>query len=197
MIDYATNAVTDLTPITALGGTVARSESFGALSLSENAGLGLASLSLRKSAEKGQEAPQVFGLPLPGVGKATAMGAYGAFWTGRDQWMIEAQGKGEVDFAAMLKSEAPDCSVTEQTDGFVAFEIASANGAGPLEALMAKLVNLDPKAFGPGQVTRTGLEHMTVFLIRRAEDRLAVIGMRTLAGSLWHALSVAARRLEA
>ncbi|TNE66757.1 MAG: sarcosine oxidase subunit gamma [Rhodobacteraceae bacterium] len=184
--------MTDLTPITALGGTVARTEVFGALTISENAGLGLASLSLRA----GQEVPQPFGLMLPGVGKAVSMGDYAAFWTGRGQWMIEAAGKAEVDFAAMLKSEVPECSVTEQTDGFTAFEIASTQGAGSIEALMNKLVNIEPKAFGPGQATRTGLEHMTVFLIRRAEDRLAVIGMRTLAGSLWHALAVAARRLE-
>ncbi|WP_321364607.1 sarcosine oxidase subunit gamma [uncultured Celeribacter sp.] len=188
MLDH----VTDLTPITALGEAAPRTESFGALTISENAGLGLASLALRK----GQSAPQPFGLPLPGVGKAVSMGEYAAFWTGRDQWMIEAVDKAEVNFAAMVKSETPDCSVTEQTDGFTAFEISSTQGAAPIEALMRKLVNIDPKAFGPGQVTRTGLEHMTVFLIRRADDRLAVIGMRTLAGSLWHALAVAARRLE-
>jgi Sarcosine oxidase gamma subunit len=184
--------VTDLTAITALGGTMARTEIFGALTISENAGLGLASLSLRN----GQDAPQPFGMALPGVGKAVSMAEYAAFWTGRGQWMIEATGKAEMDFAAMLKAEVPECSVTEQTDGFTAFEIASSQGAGPIEALMNKLVNIDPKTFGPGQATRTGLEHMTVFLIRRAEDRLAVIGMRTLAGSLWHALAVAARRLE-
>ncbi|KGJ02633.1 hypothetical protein IT41_16850 [Paracoccus halophilus] len=34
----------------------------------------------------------------------------------------------------------------------------------------------------------TGLHHLSVFLIHRAEDRLAVIGMRSLAGALWHAL---------
>ncbi len=187
-----TDLMTDLTPITALGATVARAESFGALTITENAGLGLASLALRK----GQSAPQPFGLPLPAVGKAVSMGDYAAFWTGRDQWMIEAADKAEVDFAALLKAEAPDCSVTEQTDGFTAFEISSTQGPAPIEALMRKLVNIDPKAFGAGQATRTGLEHMTVFLIRRSDDHLAVIGMRTLAGSLWHALAVAARRLE-
>lgn len=184
--------MTDLTPQTALGDATPRVESFGALTLSENAALALASLAL----PKGGLAPQPFGLSLPAVAKAVAMGDYGAFWTGRDQWMIEAQGKAEVDFAAMLKSEAPGCVVTEQTDGFVPFEIRSSAGAAPVEALMRKLVNIDPRTFGPGQVTRTGLEHMTVFLIRRSEEHLAVIGMRSFAGSLWHALAQAARRLE-
>lgn len=184
--------MTDLTPIAALGGSVARIEVFGALTISENADLALASLALRK----GQAVPQPFGMPLPGIGKAVSMGDLAAFWTGRDQWMIEATGQGATDFAASVKAEVPDASVTEQTDGWVAFEITSTQGAAPIKALMAKLVNIDTEGFAPGHATRTGLEHMSVYVIRRAEDRLAVIGMRTLAGSLWHALAVAARRLE-
>lgn len=184
--------MTDLIPATALGDATPRSQDFGPLTLSESADLALASLALRK----GQAAPMPFGLPLPGVGQAVTAGDVGAFWTGRDQWMIEAEGKAETDFAAALKAQAPGCSVTEQTDGFVAIEIVSQAGAAPLEKLLTKLVNIDTQTLGPGRCARTGLEHMTVFLIRRSENRLAVIGMRSLAGSLWHALSVAARRLE-
>lgn len=184
--------MTDLTPITALGASEPRSETFGALTLVENAGLALTSVALRK----GGAAPHPFGLTLPSAGQAVAGPDIAAFWIGRDQWMIEAAGKGETDFAAAVRAEATGCSVTEQTDGFTAFEITSHAGAAPIEALMSKLVNLDAAAFVPGSATRTGLEHMTVFLVRRAEDRLAVIGMRTLAQALWHALSAATKRLE-
>lgn len=182
--------MTDLIPVTALGDVAPRGERLGTLTISENAGLGLASLALRK----GQVAPAPFGLVLPGVAQAIQTGAHGAFWTGPNQWMIEGEGRAETDFAAALAGVAPGCSVTEQTDGFVTFEITSDAGAAPIEALLVKLVNIDPQMLGPGRTTRTGLHHMTVFLIRRAEDRLAVIGMRTLAGSLWHALSDTARR---
>ncbi|MCA0043988.1 sarcosine oxidase subunit gamma [Celeribacter litoreus] len=184
--------MTDLTPITALGAAAPRVETFGALQIEENAGLALASLALRK----GGNTPAPFGLTLPDVASAVSNGEIGAFWTGRGQWMVEAAGKSETDFAALLKAEAPECIVTEQTDGFVAFEVVSTQGGAPIEALMSKLLNIDPKTFGAGQAVRTGLEHMTVFLIRRSDEKLAVIGMRTLAGSLWHALAVAARRLE-
>ncbi|MCE5974769.1 sarcosine oxidase subunit gamma [Sinirhodobacter sp. WL0062] len=184
--------MTDLSPITALGGAVPRSVSFGALSLSENTGLALASLSLRRGASQ----PVPMGLQLPGPGGWTAGNGVAAFWTGPGQWMLEGEGRAEESFARELKSRAPDCSVTEQTDGFVAIEIASAAGPEPIRALMRKLVNIDAAGFGPGCATRTGLEHMTVFVIRRAEDRLAIIGMRSLAGSLWHALAQAAARLE-
>jgi heterotetrameric sarcosine oxidase gamma subunit len=184
--------VTDLTPITALGGAAPRVEAFGALTLCETADLGLASLALRR----GQDAPTPFGLTLPDVGRIATTDGYGAFWTGRDQWMIEGTNQGTSDFAAHVRAEAPHAIVTEQTDGFVAFDILSAKGAGPVENLMRKLANVDPRALNPGTVTRTGLEHMTVFLIRRGPDHLTVLGMRTLAGALWHALSVAAQRLE-
>ena len=125
--------MTDSTPITALGGPAARVASFGSVSLTENTGLALASL-----AGAADVAPM--GLDLPPVGGAVSAGGYGAFWTGPSQWMIEAAGRAETDFAAALQAQAPDCVVTEQTDGFVCFEI-TAPGAG-LTGLLQKLVNL-------------------------------------------------------
>lgn len=184
--------MTDLTPITALGGTAPRAEVFGALTLRETVDLGLASLALRR----GQTAPTPFGLTLPDVAQIATTDGFGAFWTGRDQWMIEGRNQGATDFAAQVRAQAPDAIVTEQTDGFVVFEILSTKGAGPVENLLRKLANVDPRALSPGKVTRTGLEHTTVFLIRRGPNHLTVLGMRTLAGAVWHALSVAAKRLE-
>ncbi|TIO24089.1 sarcosine oxidase subunit gamma [Mesorhizobium sp.] len=184
--------MTDLTPITALGAVASRSASFGALELRENAGLALASLALRR----GSVEPTPFGLTLPGPGRWVAGQGVAALWTGPDQWMIEAEGRAELDFAAELKQVAPGCSVTEQTDGWVAIEIVSRAGAGPLEAMMSKLVNIDLADFGPGRATRTGLEHMSCFVIRRSDAHVAVLGARSSAGSLWHALATAAKRLE-
>lgn len=184
--------MTDLAPLTALGRTEPRRATYGALELRENADVGFASLALRG----GQAAPTPFGLTLPDAGALTAGANVSAFWTGRGQWMIEGEGRATQDFAATVATEAPGCSVTEQTDGFAAIEIASNAAAAPIDALLSKLVNIDPRRLAPGAATRTGLEHMTVFVLRRADDRLAVIGMRSLAGSLWHAIETAARRME-
>ncbi len=182
----------DLVPAFALGGTAPRQDTHGSLTLSENTGLALASLALRK----GQAAPRPFGLHLPEPGRAMSSDGTGAFWTGRGQWMIEAEGRAGEDFAAAVLAEAPGCSVTEQTDGFAAIDIASAAGAAPLEALLIRLANLDIAAFGPGACTRTGLDHMSVFVLRRSETQLCFLGLRSLAGSLWHALSKAARTMQ-
>ncbi|MFT4013945.1 MAG: sarcosine oxidase subunit gamma [Paracoccus sp. (in: a-proteobacteria)] len=178
----------ELTPICALGGTAPQSRRIGALTLTENAGLGLASLALRR----GATAPDLGLLSLPGPGGWAAGKGISAFWTGPDQWMVEFPGRADQDVAALICDSG--LSVTEQTDGFVAFEI---EGPAPaLVALLEKLVNLDAGRFAPGSATRTGLHHMSVFVIRRAETRLTVLGMRTAAGTIWHALVEAAQRQE-
>ncbi|AZO19245.1 MULTISPECIES: sarcosine oxidase subunit gamma [unclassified Mesorhizobium] len=184
--------MTDLRPITALGAVTPGYASFGAIELRENVGLALASLALRR----GTVEPTPFGLTLPGPGRWVAGQGVAALWTGPDQWTIEGEGCAELDFAAELKQLAPGCSATEQTDGWVAFEIVSRAGTGPLEALLSKLVNIDLANFGPGRATRTGVEHMSCFVIRRGDLHAAMLGARSSAGSLWHALETAAKRLE-
>lgn len=180
----------DLKPTTALGAQTPRHVRHGSLRLEENWGLALASLSLRS----GAMVPSPFDLTLPGPGKWVRQGSVSAFWVGQGQWMIEAEDRAETDFAAELAGLCPSCSITEQTDGFVAFEIYSEAGEAPIVALMQKLVNLDASAFEAGSATRTGMDHMSVFVIRRAPDRLAILGMRSAAESLWHGIETAIRR---
>lgn len=182
----------DLLSACAPGAAAPRQARCGALVLGENTALALASLALRR----GQDLPALGSLALPGPGGWAEADGIAAFWTGPGQWMVEGPGLAETDFAARVQSAAPGASVTEQTDGFVTFEIASDAGPAPVEALLSHLVNVDPAQFGPGRATRTGLEHMSVFVLRRAADRMALMGMRSAATSLWHVLETAAKRLE-
>lgn len=181
----------DLQPTTALADKAARSFRIGSLGLEENDRLALASVTLRR----GQAGPAPFGLILPQPGGWTGGDGVSAFWTGPDQWMVEGHDRAQDDFAAELALQCPDCSITGQTDGFVAFEIRSAAGAPAIVSLMTRLVNLDPTRLVPGAASRTGLDHMSVFVIRRAPGHLAVLGMRSAAGSLWHALETAITHL--
>ncbi len=184
--------MTDLSPLSALGDALPLTIAIGPLTIRENAGMALASLTLRQ----GSGEPQPFGLHLPGPGGWKATDGIAAFWIGPGAWMVEAEGRAESDFAAALKAEARHCSVSEQTDGCVMFEITAADAA-PIRALLEKLVNLDAQGFAPGSARRTGLEHMSVFVIRRAEGHLALLAMRSAAGSVFHAIETAARRLTA
>lgn len=179
--------MTDLSPLCALGQPAPQSRRIGALTLSEDPGLALASLALRR----GAGAPDL-GFPLPDPGGWAAGDGIAAFWTGPEQWMIEGPGQADGDFAARMAR--PGCSVTEQTDGFAAFDIHGP--ADRLVRLLEKLVNVDAARFGPGSATRTGFHHLSVFVIRRADDRLAILGPRSAAGTIWHALTEAAERQE-
>jgi sarcosine oxidase subunit gamma len=183
--------VTDLLPMTALGAAVAREATSGALTLRENDGLALASLALRR----GASCPAPMGLQLPDAGGWSTTQGLSAFWTGPSQWMIEAEDRAQDDLAAELSAICEGCSISDQTDGFVCFEITSSAGAAPIVRLLEKLVNVDLAQFGAGRATRTAFEHMAIFVIRRADDKLAVMGMRSAAGSLWHAVEAAAARI--
>ncbi len=181
--------MTDLTPMTALGAEAPRTRRHGALALTERPEIALASLALRR----GSAQPSPGGLALPGPGGFAAGDGLAAFWTGPGQWMVEGAGQAETDFAAALAVLSPGCSVTEQTDGWACFEVSG--DAGQIAALAERLVNLPADALAPGRATRTGLHHMGVFLLRRRPDCLAVWGMRSAAGSLWHVLDGAMARL--
>lgn len=180
--------MSDLIPTTALGETKPRVETHGNLTLSENSGLALASLALRRDGP----VPTPFGMMLPDAGRCFETDGLFAFWTGPGQWMIAAVGRADQDFAADLTQETPGCSITEQTDAWVAFDISVNNGT--LSPLLEKLVNVDLALLAPGGVTRTGVEHFNVFVIRRADASVTVLGMRSAARSLWHTLETAAIR---
>lgn len=187
--------MTDLIPVTAFGADAPRGATYGALTLTERPDIALASLTLRR----GQAAPsplsQPLSLRLPGPGGLVQNARAGAFWTAPGQWMIEAEGKAETDFAAVVMQAAPGCSVTEQTDGWTAFDCTGA--AADIDRLLERLVNLPPAATAPGRAARTVLHHMPAYLLRRDLGHLTVWGMRSMAGSLWHALDTAAARLGA
>ncbi|CAN0584236.1 unnamed protein product, partial [Ectocarpus sp. 12 AP-2014] len=182
--------VTDLVASTAFGGTDPMVETVGPLKLSERVDIGLSSLALRAGVAR----PSPFGLALPGPGEAAAGQSVRCFWAAPGQWMIEGQGRADEDFAAAVAAEAPGCSVTEQTDGWVIIDIEGPAKA--LETLRERLINLPASALAPGKATRTLMHHMSVFVIRRSDDRLTVMGMRMLAGSLWHTLTETAGRLR-
>ena len=183
--------MTDLTPLTPLGRTAPHKTTAGPLHISEQTDVALASLSIARGAAR----PSPFGLDLPNVGKCVAGEGKGAFWIGHNTWMVEAAGKAETNFAAALARAVPDCAVTDQTDGYAWIDVTGSDA--DLNRLFAKLVNIDPKALVTGTAVRTGLDHMTVFVVRRSAEQVSFLGLRSYAGSLWHAIETAACRLDA
>ena len=181
----------DLVAITALAGAAGRVDEFEGLSLTECPDWALASLAARPGQEKELAAAvkNLLGMTLPKVGRCSAAEPFSAFWTGRDQWMIEAPHDSHEDLAAQVKAAVRDAgSVTEQTDGWVRFDLEGPHCHDVLELLC----NADTRSMEANTSTRTRIEHLGCFLICRADQHFSVTGPRSSARSLHHAMTTAA-----
>lgn len=180
-----------LDPITAFGRAKAETVTIGPYVVTERFDVALASLAQRRGTEKAlASAAKKAGVPLPGPASAEAGAPWSAFWMTPEMWMIEAPFASHEDIAAHLKAIfAEAASITEQTDAWVRLDLAAPD----LGALLERLTNLDLATKPDGFAARTVIEHLGVFLIKRGVGEVTLYGPRASAGSLLHALEVAAR----
>ena len=184
----------DLAHLTALGASAPRVETIGGVRVAEVSDVALASLARRRAATGAfdEAARALIGADLPGPGRSADGGEWTAHWTGPDQWLLEASFDAHEEIAREVKEALGDAaSVTEQTDGWARFDLF-----GDCLALLERLTPLDVEAMETGAVSRTVIEHLGCLLIcREAPGRWSVLGPRSAAGSLHHALTQAARAL--
>ena len=182
-----------LNPLNALLGAEPRRDSIGAVTISENAGVALASLATRRGqADRVAAVAKGQGLDLPGPGRATSTIPYAALWLGPEQWLILTEGDVDADIAKALEAAfGSAASITEQTGGWVCLDVS-----GPaLPALFERLCALDTAAMEPGHGTRTVIEHLGCYVICVGIGEFRVLGPRSSAASLHHALTTAARAI--
>ncbi|MDB5664875.1 sarcosine oxidase subunit gamma, partial [Cypionkella sp.] len=133
---------------------------------------------------------QTAAIPLPGPGRIEFAETYAAIWLGPEQWMIEAPFATHEDITAILKPIFTEtASITEQTDAWVRFDITAPD----LPALFERLCNYDLCRAGVGAATRTVIDHLGCYVIRRADTEVSILGPRSSAHSLHHALTTAAK----
>jgi sarcosine oxidase subunit gamma len=180
-----------LVPLTPLGHAAPETVSIGPITIAEVTTTALASLATRRGrAAEVMTAAAAHGIPMPGPGRAETGAIFAAFWLGPDQWMVEAPFASHEDITAILRPMFADAaSITEQTDAWVRFDVSGAD----LPALFERLCSFDLRGTGPGAATRTVIEHLGCYLIRRANRTLTLYGPRSSAQSLHHALTTAAR----
>lgn len=183
--------VHDLTPITALGGATPQVETVGTVTLSENPGLALASVMARMGFETecAKHLADLLDGDAPGPGKCRLHDPEAAFWMGPDQWMVGAPYDTHETLADDLKTRFENtASVTEQSDAWVCFDLRGAK----MEAVMELCCNLNIRAMQTGDAQRTSIHHLGCFVLRRdPEDGVRILGPRSSAGSLHHALKTA------
>jgi len=183
-----------LKPITPLGGDTPRVDTVGSITITEVVDQALASVAARNDqAGAVQKAlADKIGLSLPEVGQSAQAASYAALWMGPEQWMVIASRESHEFLAAELKQIIGDiASVSEQTDGWCRFDV---KGAGLCD-LFERLTNAPVRTMETGAALRTTAEHLGVFLWRLTEDRMAVIGPRSSAGSLHHGLVAIAKSI--
>lgn len=184
----------DLKPITALGGAAPRVDTFGAATCSEVPQVALASFAARLGQEKKAVAAlkKALGVAPPAVGKWVE-GELSAFWTGPDQWMIEAPFDSHETLALdIAKLVAGVASVTEQSDAWTRFDLTG-DGVLPVMELLSAL---NTRAMAEGDALRGSIHHLGCFILRRGTDHFSLYGPRASAGSLHHAIVTAMKSAQ-
>lgn len=184
MTDFA------LKPRTAFGLENARAVTHGAATLTERPEIAIASVTAR--ADQGDAVAAVItarcGAPCPVAGYVTGE-AFNAFWTGPEQWFVMADHEQHELPATDLKGElGPKASVTDQSDGWVVFDLQ-----GPaLTPILEKLANIDLAAFTTGRAQRTVIEHVSCFVLCDAPGQsYRLLCGRSFASSFVHAVETA------
>ena len=186
-----------LKAMTPLGAASPKIETFDGVRIEEIVSSALASVAARKgkTEELRDAAKTALGLDLPPPGKASSGEPYSCFWMGPDQWMVEAPFASHEDIADRLQASlGGNASVTEQTDGWARFDITSSRAIDLFEILCP----VDVAEMQAGDATRSLMEHVGIFLVcRKAREHFSVLGPRSSAVSLHHALSTATRSILA
>lgn len=185
----------DLAALTPLGARAPRSDRIGDVAITEVIDRALASVSCRNGKAKAFEtaAKTLFGIALPKPGQSAGGPVWTLIWTGPDQWFAEAPFGTHEDIAAIVKAALGNsASVTEQTDGWVRFDLEGPS----VVDLLERLCPVPSRRMKTGEATRSMIEHIGSLVVCRAEGRhFSVIAPRSFAGSMHHALTAAARSI--
>lgn len=178
--------------LTPLGAQKPQVDHYDGLIVSENISRSLVAITARngqgQAFEKNTKA--LLGFGLPDVSRAIEHTAFSAFWIGPNSWMIDAPYQGAEGLARQLKAAVGEAgSVVDQTDGWCRFDLTGATQVGVLQ----RLSNADSAQMKTGDVTRTQIHHLGCFLWRIEQGGFAVLGPRSSAGSLYHAITGVAK----
>lgn len=181
----------DLVATTALGGSEPRIDTVAGVTCTERPDVALASVAARMGQEKAaaKKLAKLIGAPAPDVGRFTEA-EISAFWSGPDQWMVEAPFGTHEDLAAQTKQIMTEAaSVTEQTDAWARFDLDGNDVLSVMELLCA----LDLRTMDHGAAARTPIHHLGCFVLRRGPEAFSIYGPRASAESVHHAIVTAMR----
>jgi sarcosine oxidase, subunit gamma len=182
-----------LKPLTALGHDVPKVLTIGPYQIVERFDVALASLASRRGRERDvANIAKTAKLALAAPAQSEVGKTYSSFWLSSELWMIEAEFVAHENIEAELKSLFGEAaSITEQTDAWVRFDVSAPN----LPPLFERLCNVDFEKALDGFASRTVIEHIGCYLIKRSATVVTLYGPRSSAHSLLHVIEIAAHSL--
>lgn len=179
----------------AFGEQNARENVFPNLSIQENFGINIASITARNGQLKLLEkaTKKNYRIALPGIMQIASKGVFDMMWVGPDQYFFFTTDTKYNDIFAAVKIDAgSSASITEQTDAWVRFDITGDHAID----LFPFLCSLDVNSMPDSNATRTVIEHLGCFVMKYTNDKFSILGPRSSAGSLHHAIINAANLLQ-
>ena len=130
------------------------------------------------------------GVELPEAAKWVENGSRSAFWVGPGQWFVTSdESEHATLFNSLSNAVGEEAAVTDQSGGWVCFDVAGPKLADVLE----KLVGFDIASSGVGDAQRTTIEHIGSFVLCKSQTAARVFCPRSYARSLQHSLVQAIR----
>lgn len=181
----------NLTSLTPLGHKEPLTIEVSGTRISEITDLSLASVTARA----GQEAvvtgliSSFIGADAPSAGKWSG-GTVAAFWTGPDQVFIQAPFDDYEDMGALCGAHfGSAASSVELTDGWCRFAMSGPHN----KRILSLLCNVDMRSFDNHSAARSSIDHLGCFILCLSDEDVHIIGPRSSAASLHHALIAAAK----
>lgn len=190
-------ADTALTPRAALSGICSQSQPGGDVTICERYGLGIATLLARKGQESElrQRIRQHFQIELPSRPTWVSAGELSFVGMGPGTWLALSENGGHLFSASFRQITAPLASVSDQSGGYAVFRVSGH----AIRETLAKgfAIDLDPRAFKPGDAATTIVAHIGA-TIWRCDDNadgaaaFEITVFRSLAHSFWEWFSSSA-----
>ncbi len=177
--------------LTALGHKTPQLVEIGPYRIVERFDVALASIATRKGREADvAKAAVAAKIPLPDPARWVGAEPWSAFWVAPAMWFVEAPFATHEDILSHLKHAFGDAaSISEQTDAWVRYDLSGQ----ALPTLLERLSNVDLVQVPDGFATRTLIEHLGCYLIKKSGTEISLYGGRSSAINLLHALEIAAR----
>ncbi|MEL6298766.1 MAG: hypothetical protein AAFQ45_09380 [Pseudomonadota bacterium] len=137
------------------------------------------------------------GSPLPPIGHVATIDERGteALGLGALRWLMisDPTGGATPDDPLTTNPQLEGVRVVDQSDGLVCLRL---HGEGAVDAMRRLCrIDVDGEALAPGRCVTTVIDHLTITIVRDADDTFRLIGPRSTADDLFHAAETALRNV--